>query len=92
MDKKEEIPAKDYETGLDIARRYATQYLFDFYDILLHEILTTLVDRPATCERGAKDARTILHFLSKGVSVLEVVRNGLPGSMTTTYQINPPLD
>src|SRR6478672_8346784 len=48
MDKKEEIPAKDYETGLDIARRYATQYLFDFYDILLHEILTTLVDRPAT--------------------------------------------
>jgi hypothetical protein len=33
MDKKEEIPAKDYETGLDIARRYATQYLFDFYDI-----------------------------------------------------------
>ena len=33
MDKKEEIPAKDYETGLDIARRYATQYLFVFYDI-----------------------------------------------------------
>ena len=35
MDKKEEIPAKDYETGLDIARRYATQYLFDFYDITI---------------------------------------------------------
>ena len=35
MDKKEEIPAKDYETGLDIARRYATQYLFDFYDIAI---------------------------------------------------------
>ena len=33
MDKKEEIPAKDYETGLDIAGRYATQYLLDFYDI-----------------------------------------------------------
>jgi hypothetical protein len=31
MDKKEEIPAKDYETGLDIARRYATQYLFGNY-------------------------------------------------------------
>ena len=71
MDKKEEIPAKDYETGLDIARRYATQYLFDFYDILLHEILTTLVYRPATCKRGAKDARTILHFLSKGIRVLK---------------------
>jgi hypothetical protein len=39
-----------------------------------------------------KDARTILHFLSKGVSVLETVRNGQPGSMSTTYQINPPLD
>ena len=47
---------------------------------------------PAIWERGTRDARTILHFLSKGVSVLEVVRNGLPGSMTTTYQISPPLD
>ena len=34
MDKKE-IPAIDYETGLVIARRYATQYLFDFYDITI---------------------------------------------------------
>ena len=71
MDKKEIIPAKDYETGLDIARRYATQYLFDFYDILLHEILTKLVGRPAIWKREAKDTRSILHYLSRGVNVLK---------------------
>jgi hypothetical protein len=48
-------------------------------------------DRPAIWERGTKDARTILHFLSNGVNLLEVVRHGLPGSMNTTYQINTPL-
>ncbi|MGN6631384.1 MAG: hypothetical protein ACTHKP_03985 [Nitrososphaeraceae archaeon] len=39
-----------------------------------------------------KDALIVLYLLSKGVSVLETVRNGQPGSMSTTYQINPPLD
>jgi len=32
------------------------------------------------------------YFLSKYVNVLQIVRHGLPGSMNTTYQINPPLD
>jgi hypothetical protein len=40
----------------------------------------------------AKDARTILHLLSKGVSIVKSFRNGPPGSITTTYQINPLLD
>ena len=88
-----EIPAKDFETGLDIPDRYVTRYLFECYDI------TTKVNSqdndngsPAIWERGPKDARIILHYLSKDISVLEIVRNGQPGSKTTTYLINPPLD
>jgi len=71
MDKKEEIPAKDYETGLDIARRYATQYLFDFYDITTTRNPDNVSGLPGDMAREAKDARTILHFLSKGISVLK---------------------
>ena len=71
MNKKEEIPAKDYETGLDIARRYATQYLFDFYDITITRNPDNVSESSATWERGAKDARTTLHLLSKGVSVVK---------------------
>ena len=84
--------AKDYETGLEIPDKYVTRYYFDCYDITTTRNPQEVSGSPAIWERGAKDARTILHFLSKGVSVLEVVRNGLPGSMATTYQISPPLD
>jgi len=31
--------------------------------------------------------KSCIHFLSKGVRVLEVVRYGLPRSMATTYQV-----
>jgi hypothetical protein len=47
---------------------------------------------PSIWERGIADARTILYYLSKDKNVLEVIRNGQPGSTSTTYQINPPLD
>jgi hypothetical protein len=90
-DKKEE-PAKDYETRLEIPVKYVTRYYFDCYDITATRNPDNISGSPAIWERGTKDARTILHFLSKGVNVLEVIRHGTPGSMSTTYQINPPLD
>jgi hypothetical protein len=89
---KKDILAKDYETGLDIPGKYVTRFLFECYDITTTRNPEDVSGSPAIWERGTKDARTILHFLSKGVSILEVVRNGQPGSMTTTYLINPPLD
>ena len=91
MDKKD-IQAKDYETGLEILGKYVTRYLFECYDITNTQITEVVSGSPEIWERGTKDARTILQFLSKGVNVLEVIRHGLPGSMNTTYQINPPLD
>ena len=39
-----------------------------------------------------KDALIVLYLLSKGVSILEIVSHGSPGSMNTTYQVNPQLD
>ena len=89
---KEEKPVKDYETGLEIPGKYVTRYYFPCYDITATRNPDNINGSPAIWERGTKDARTILHFLSKGVNVLEVIRHGLPGSMNTTYQINPPLD
>jgi hypothetical protein len=90
-DKKDE-PAKDYETKLEIPGKYVTRYYFDCYDITTTGNPDNISGPPAIWERGEKNARTILHFLSKGVNVLEVIRHGTPGSMSTTYQINPPQD
>jgi hypothetical protein len=90
-DKKEE-PAKDFQAGLEIPGKYVTRYYFDCYDITTTRNPDNINGPPAIWERGTKDARTILHFLSKGINVLEVIRHGPPGSMSTTYQINPPLD
>ena len=89
---KEEEPAEDYETRLEIPGKYVTRYYFPCYDITATRNPDNISGSPAIWERGTKDARTILHFLSKGVNVLEVIRHGLPRSMNTTYQINPPLD
>ena len=89
---KKPLPAKDYETGLDIPGKYVTRYYFECYDITDRRDSGDVNGSPALWERGTRDARTILHFLSKGASILEVVRNGQPGSMATTYQISPPLD
>ena len=90
---KKDVPAKDYETGLEIPGKYVTRYYFDCYDITATRNPDNISGSPpAIWERGTKDARMILHFLSKGVNVLEVIRHGLPGSVNTTYQINPPLN
>lgn len=90
-DKKDE-PATDYETKLEIPGKFVTRYYFACHDITATGNPDNISGSPAIWKRGTKDARTILYFLSKGVNVLEVVRHGLPGSMNTTYQINPPLD
>jgi hypothetical protein len=83
-----EVPAKDFETGLMIPDKYVEKYSLEYYDI-------TDPDHPSEIsiwQRGIREARTVLYFLSKSKTILEVIRNGPPGSKTTTYQINPPLD
>jgi hypothetical protein len=77
-----------------IPRKYKTRYSFECYDITTSTIEELLANQsePSVWERGAADARTILYYLSKDKKVLEVIRNGQPGSTSTTYQINPPLD
>ena len=81
--------------GEVIPGKYKTRYSFECYDITT----TTTIEEsqanqpePSIWERGAADARTILYYLSKDKNILEVIRNGQPGSTSTTYQINPPLD
>jgi hypothetical protein len=85
---KVEVPAKDFETGLMIPDKYVEKYSLECYDI-------TDPDHPSEIsiwQRGKREAHTVLYFLSKSKTILEVTRNGPPGSKTTTYQINPPLD
>jgi hypothetical protein len=85
---KVEVPAKDFETGQMIPDKYVEKYSLECYDI-------TDPDHPSELsiwQRGIREARTVLYFLSKNKTILEVIRNGAPGSKTTTYQINPPLD
>jgi hypothetical protein len=101
---KQEVPAKDFETGQVIPGKYVTRYLFECYDITTSTTTTTTEvggqenspnspqSEPSIWNHGTKDARTILYYLSKNKKVLEVIRNGQPRSKTTTYQINPPLD
>ena len=87
FDKKEDH-AKDFETGQTIPDKYVTRYSFECYDI-------TDPDHPSELsiwQRGTREARTVLYYLSKNKTILEVIRNGQPRSKTTTYQINPPLD
>jgi len=85
---KVEVPAKDFETGLIIPDKYVEKYSLECYDISDPDHPSEL----SVWQRGIREARTVLYFLSKSKKILEVTRNGQPGSKTTTYQINPPLD
>jgi hypothetical protein len=96
---KKEVPDTDFQTGEVIQGKYKTRYSFECYDIttststtMSREEFQTSQLKPSIWERGAADARTILYFLSKDKNILQVIRNGQPGSTSTTYQINPPLD
>ena len=84
---KEQVPYKDFITNEVIQGRFSERYFFECYDI-------TDSNHPSeisTWERGPKDARNILYWLSNNKNVLDVIRHGLPGSKTTTYDIHPPL-
>ena len=90
---KKEVPETDFQTGEVILGKYKTRYSFQCYDITTSTIeLLANQSEPSIWERGIADARTILYYLSKDKNILEVIRNGQPGSTSTTYQINPPLD
>jgi uncharacterized protein YehS (DUF1456 family) len=92
---KKEVPETDFQTGEVIPGKYKTRYSFECYDItttLPENEFQTSQPEPSIWERGIADARTILYYLSKDKNILEVIRNGQPGSTSTTYQINPPLD
>ena len=91
---KKEVPVTDFQTGEVIPGRYKIRYSFECYDITNTTIEESQARQPepSIWERGIPDARTILYYLSKDKKILEVIRNGQPGSTSTTYQINPPLD
>jgi hypothetical protein len=83
---KEQIPYKDFITNQVTEGRFSERYFFECYDI-------TDPNHPSEIsiwERGPKDAKTILYWLSNDKNVLEVIRHGQPGSKTTTYDIHPP--
>ncbi|HEY7080449.1 MAG TPA: hypothetical protein VH500_12155, partial [Nitrososphaeraceae archaeon] len=58
---KNDVPAKDYETGLEIPGKYVTRYYFPCYDITATRNPNNINGSPAIWERGTKDTRTILH-------------------------------
>jgi hypothetical protein len=92
---KKEVPETDFQTGEVITGKYKTRYSFECYDVTTtskEEFQISQPPQPSIWERGAADARTILYYLSKDKNTLEVIRNGQPGSTSTTYQINPSLD
>jgi len=92
---KKEVPETDFQTSEVIPGKYKTRYSFECYDVTtttIEEESQTSQPEPSIWERGIADARTILYYLSKDKNILEVTRNGQPGSTSTTYQINPPLD
>ena len=92
---KKEVLETDFQTGEVVPGKYKTRYSFECYDITTtskEELQTNQPPQSSIWERGSADARTILYYLSKDKNTLEVIRNGQPGSTSTTYQINPPLD
>jgi hypothetical protein len=85
---KEQVPYKDFITNQVIEGRFSERYFFECYDI-------TDSNHPSEIsiwERGPKDAKTILYWLSNDKNVLDVIRHGQPGSKTTTYDIHPTID
>jgi hypothetical protein len=84
---KKQVQDKDFTTGELIPNKFSTRYLFSVYDITdpNHPI-----EQP--WERGIKEAKTVLFWLSKNQQVLDVERHGKAGDKNTTYDIYPPMD
>jgi hypothetical protein len=91
---KKEVPVTDFQTGEVVPGKYKIRYSFECYDITTSTIEEAKANQSEASiwERGVADARTILYYLSKDKNILQVIRNGQPGSTSTTYQINTPLD
>jgi hypothetical protein len=82
---KKQVQNKDFATGELIPDSYSTRYFFSCYDI-------TDPDHPSELsifERGLREAKTILFWLSKNYNVLDVERHGKAGDKLTTYNIYP---
>jgi hypothetical protein len=84
---KKQVQDKDFTTGELIPNKFSTRYLFSVYDI-------TDPNHPIeqSWERGIKEAKTVLFWLSKNQQVLDVERHGKAGDKNTTYDIYPPMD
>jgi hypothetical protein len=85
---KKQIQNKDFATGELIPDSYSTRYFFSVVDI-------TDPNNPIqglVWERGYKEAKTILAWMSKNYKVLDVERHGKPGDKLTSYYIYPAID
>jgi hypothetical protein len=84
---KKQVQNKDFATGDLLPDSYSTRYFFSVVDI-------TDPDNPinAVWERGYKEAKTILFWLSKNYKVLDVERHGQAGDKLTSYNIYPAVD
>ena len=85
---EEIVPYKDFKTKEIVEGKFSERYYFECYDITDPSLPSEL----SVWERGSRDARTILFWFSKNKNALDVTRRGQPGSMTTTYDIYPPMD
>jgi hypothetical protein len=85
---KKPVQNKDFITGELIPDSYSTRYFFSVYDV-------TNPDHPSELsifERGPREAKTILFWLSKNYKVLDVERHGKAGDKLTSYNIYPAMD
>jgi hypothetical protein len=83
----EPVPSKDFKTNQIIEGKFSQRYYFECYDITDPDHPTEL----SVWERGLKDAKTILYWLSNSQRVLDVTRHGKPNDTSTTYDIHPPI-
>jgi hypothetical protein len=85
---KQTEPAKDFTTKAELPGKFVDKFYFECYDI-------TDPNHPSQIsiwQRGAREAKTILYWLSVDKNVLDIVRHGAPGNKATTYEIYPPMN
>ena len=82
---KLQAPAKDFVTKQIIPGKMQTKYRFQVYDV-------TDQDNPSEVsiwERGTTEADQVLYWLAREKTKLTIMRNGVPNSQKTTYNIYP---
>jgi hypothetical protein len=85
---KKTEPAIDFTTKAELPGRFVDKFYFECYDITDPNHPTQL----SIWQRGARDAKTLLYWLSVDKNVLDIVRHGAPGNKATTYEIYPPMN